>query len=285
MSKHREWNWYTIVAILLTIIGLIILILFLVKLSVKFTINGNDILLTETAQVGDFIGGLVGSIWALAGVLLFFSALKIQREELKLQRQEFKEQRLEFVTSRVTTIIYKQKETFEAKLYDKKVELTIKDEKYSGFEAFNKIKELKMKFFLPRDFHDLPDEDQRIIRNVSDFFFSHHGEELLSVIHTTFFMIHGFISEKDDNNDYILDEFTRRQLFTLMRSMFRFREIEEFIISVRAIWHHLKQDFVGVPPALEHFARVESMSNDIRKLIHVIITEDLKESKYEFGHF
>lgn len=285
MDNKEDWNWYTIVAIILTIIGLLILIVFLYKLSNNFTIVGTEILLTETAQVGDFIGGLIGSIWALAGVLLFFSALKIQREEFKLQRQEFKEQRLEFVTNRVATIIYKQKELFEAKLYDERVELVIEDEKYKGFDAFNKIKEFKSKFSLPGKYHDYLDEDQRIIRNVSDFFFTHHGEELLSVIHTTFFMIHGFIAEKDESEEYILDEFTRKQLFTLMRSMFRFREIEEFIITVKAIWYHLKQDFVGIQSALEHFARIENMSNEIRMLIHDIITKELKESKYEFGHF
>jgi hypothetical protein len=36
-------------------------------------------------QLGDVIGGLVGSLWALAGVLLFYSALVLQREEFKDQ--------------------------------------------------------------------------------------------------------------------------------------------------------------------------------------------------------
>jgi hypothetical protein len=34
-------------------------------------------------MVGDFIGGVVGSIWAFASVLLFYAALKIQQEELR----------------------------------------------------------------------------------------------------------------------------------------------------------------------------------------------------------
>ena len=37
---------------------------------------------------GDFVGGLIGSLWALAGVLLFYTALKYQKNELKLQREQ-----------------------------------------------------------------------------------------------------------------------------------------------------------------------------------------------------
>ncbi|MEM7110131.1 MAG: hypothetical protein AAF519_18025, partial [Bacteroidota bacterium] len=35
---------------------------------------------------GEFLGGTVGSIWALAGVILFFLALIYQKRELVLQR-------------------------------------------------------------------------------------------------------------------------------------------------------------------------------------------------------
>jgi len=46
------------------------------------------------SMVGEFFGGTVGSIWALAGVVLFYLALIYQRKELELQRQELKESRL-----------------------------------------------------------------------------------------------------------------------------------------------------------------------------------------------
>jgi hypothetical protein len=52
------------------------------------------------AKAGDFLGGIVGSLWALAGVLLVYSALQAQRrdfrinlESLKNQIQEYKEQK------------------------------------------------------------------------------------------------------------------------------------------------------------------------------------------------
>lgn len=58
---------------------------------------------------GEFFGGIIGSFWSLAGVFLFYSALKnqakefqaqkdqldLQRDELRLQRNELKLQRYE----------------------------------------------------------------------------------------------------------------------------------------------------------------------------------------------
>jgi hypothetical protein len=37
----------------------------------------------KIAQFGDFIGGVSGSVWALAGVLLFYKALTEQRTDFK----------------------------------------------------------------------------------------------------------------------------------------------------------------------------------------------------------
>ncbi|WP_300228215.1 putative phage abortive infection protein [uncultured Bacteroides sp.] len=70
--------------------GLLILIVFLIIISFSYTIGGHltpdD--MAQTGQVGDFIGGVIGSIWALAGVLLYFSALRLQQQEMKNQREE-----------------------------------------------------------------------------------------------------------------------------------------------------------------------------------------------------
>lgn len=39
-------------------------------------------------EYGEFIGGIVGSLWALAGVFLFFATLTYQKREFELQRFE-----------------------------------------------------------------------------------------------------------------------------------------------------------------------------------------------------
>lgn len=58
-------------------------------------------------QIGDFIGGVSGSIWALAGVILFYVALHEQREDfttnrkiLSAQLDEFKLQQQELAETR-----------------------------------------------------------------------------------------------------------------------------------------------------------------------------------------
>lgn len=71
-------------------IGLLIWGGFLLLINKTYNIGGNltPEEMAQTGQVGDFIGGVIGSIWALAGVFLYFSALKLQQQELKNQREE-----------------------------------------------------------------------------------------------------------------------------------------------------------------------------------------------------
>lgn len=47
-----------------------------------------------TGQVGDFMGGVIGSLWALAGVFLYFSAIKMQNKELENQSKFRREDRI-----------------------------------------------------------------------------------------------------------------------------------------------------------------------------------------------
>lgn len=79
---------------------------------------------------GEFFGGIVGSVWTLAGVVLFYSALKaqqrefevqreqleLQRNELKLQRQETELQRKEF--ERQTVQLVHQNETLAVQKFE-----------------------------------------------------------------------------------------------------------------------------------------------------------------------
>ena len=79
-------------AIRILIIGLVFfviaIVLFLWRDS-NFNIN-NSIDFEKVSYFGGFIGGVVGSIWALAGVVLFYVALKEQRKEFNLQLEELK---------------------------------------------------------------------------------------------------------------------------------------------------------------------------------------------------
>lgn len=52
-------------------------------------LNNKDVEIT--GQFGDFFGGVIGSLWTLAGVFLYFSALKVQQKQLKVQKEEMKQ--------------------------------------------------------------------------------------------------------------------------------------------------------------------------------------------------
>lgn len=84
--------------------GLIISAIGFIVIVVAFFIlfNNNGLAFSEkigeekVGQFGDFIGGFVGSLFALAGVFLYFVALKEQRKDIKLNREALSQQIEEF---------------------------------------------------------------------------------------------------------------------------------------------------------------------------------------------
>jgi hypothetical protein len=67
---------------------------------------------TLMGVIGEFLGGTVGSIWALAGVILFFLALIYQKRELVLQRMELHESRKIMESQSKTIAIQQFENTF-----------------------------------------------------------------------------------------------------------------------------------------------------------------------------
>jgi hypothetical protein len=110
--KDLQIKAINIFAVVSFALGLTILILFICRLGSYYTVFGRSpILLAETGQVGDFIGGFIGTIWSFTGILLYFKAINLQRIELHAQR-------IEFQIDRITNIIYKQLELIERKEQD-----------------------------------------------------------------------------------------------------------------------------------------------------------------------
>ncbi|WP_323158975.1 putative phage abortive infection protein [Pseudomonas viridiflava] len=95
--------------LLYLLIPLTVIFLWNTELDYKSTVDG-----AKFGTYGDFVGGVLGAIWSLCGVLIFYSALKEQRldiqinrnalekqiEALNLQIEEFKLQREEMSQSR-----------------------------------------------------------------------------------------------------------------------------------------------------------------------------------------
>jgi hypothetical protein len=121
-----------------------------------------EIELERFAQFSDFIGGLVGPIFALVGVILFYVALTEQRkdfatnrEALKAQTSALEQQIIEFELQRIelseTRQVFRiQTETFRKQQFESTffnllnlhhqitntIDLTRRENKYPGFEGF-----------------------------------------------------------------------------------------------------------------------------------------------------
>ena len=70
-------------------LGVLITLYYIIRLSgTNIGLWTGPMDLERTGQLGDFIGGFVGAIWGLAGVILFYIALRLQSHDLELQREE-----------------------------------------------------------------------------------------------------------------------------------------------------------------------------------------------------
>ncbi|MBS3797131.1 putative phage abortive infection protein [Pseudoalteromonas sp. BDTF-M6] len=118
MSQNRSAERIYKLALWLLVILIPLIVFFLWKNNYSISAPIDD---GKFGTFGDFVGGVLGSVWSLCGVLLFYNALKEQRadfqtnrtaldkqvdalktqsEEFKLQRQEFSLQREELKQSR-----------------------------------------------------------------------------------------------------------------------------------------------------------------------------------------
>lgn len=81
------------ISLSLLFFGFLILIvgflMFLFREEIDFNAKLNS---EKVGQFGDFIGGVAGSLWTLASIILFYVALTDQREDVKINRKALKTQ-------------------------------------------------------------------------------------------------------------------------------------------------------------------------------------------------
>lgn len=76
-------------SLILILVGLVLIVFAIITflwLDIQFNAD-TKIKADKFGQFGDFIGGFIGSIWALAGVILFYIALTEQREDIKTNQK------------------------------------------------------------------------------------------------------------------------------------------------------------------------------------------------------
>ncbi len=117
MKNKKNTDWVALIlsffSMVFAISGLVVIFRFVATLSKSYTVSGDEPLaLTETGQVGDFIGGVVGALWSFTGVLLFYLSLRLQRKEFELQRDELSQTREEFKIQNNTLRLQRFENTF-----------------------------------------------------------------------------------------------------------------------------------------------------------------------------
>lgn len=80
-------NWFPKALIA---VGVGIMVIFYIRMGYHFSISADYEMpnMDATGQIGDFIGGVVGTLFSLVGVLLLFITLRDQRESFKKERFE-----------------------------------------------------------------------------------------------------------------------------------------------------------------------------------------------------
>ena len=141
-------------AYLVTFIGFVVTAVFIWVLWDLYSIGGNMYSddMAQTGQVGDFFGGVVGSIWALAGVFLYFSAIRLQNKELTNQQKrnvdlQYMEQIKQFESTffNLLNVQHELKNNlttrFRYTIYNKEKGFIREYDFFSGNEYFNHLKD------------------------------------------------------------------------------------------------------------------------------------------------
>lgn len=138
--KNRKFDYLSFIAVFFVIIGLIVIFYFMFNLPFNDKSNIRNAELF--GQYGDFVGGFIGSLFALAGFFLIYKTLLTQQNAIRQQDSTIVQQRKMFE-------IQKFENTFFNLL---KTQRDIADNIKSYFNSMNDITKISFETVLGRDF-------------------------------------------------------------------------------------------------------------------------------------
>lgn len=197
--KEKHVNLSIWIGIILIILGGVVF--FWKELTLDFSGKFDS---ERVARYGDFIGGIVGSLWALGGMFLVYLGLKGQRidieqnrKALEAQIEEFKLQKLELAETR--KIFEKQTKNLELQQFENSffnlINLmrnqldSIKHNKSSGITAFHIFESL------------LPTQDYAIHQNKKRYFQEGDYSRCIAFMNT-FLIVLDLINKNNINTNY-----------------------------------------------------------------------------------
>lgn len=273
-NPKRKFSAIEILAIFLSSLGLVLLIWFYFSLWSNLKIDGK-------AQFGDLVGGVIGSLWAFAGILLFYSALRLQKNEFSLQREEFVLQRIEFVLNRITNIIYKQKETLDKIFSNENIVFTEVSEKFYGKNAIDFIVNEISLFNNDVLYEELSVDKREIIERGRRFVYTSEMEEVLYSIYSSLRLVEDYIEDKYEEDSrkeqFILSESDKKHLYRLASSTLNFNELNRILFAIKTYVFFWEQEKMFGAPIYDKWSRINKMVNFSLELIMKIKRKKLLE--------
>ncbi|AKD04866.1 putative phage abortive infection protein [Pontibacter korlensis] len=189
-------------------------------------------------QYGEFIGGIVGSLWALAGVFLFFATLTYQKREFELQRFELHKTQKIFQQQNFSTlyISFIQKHN---DIIDSLVAYDINQSAWRGSNFFVFFQEKVLTSFVQkvRSLEANEKTEQELLSIFQDYFtyhFTFYQNSLnpyLKNLSVLFKLIQRYKAETQDQGEYYSfitkANFTQSELF-LIYHVAQFSLLSEF---------------------------------------------------------
>lgn len=189
-------------------------------------------------EYGEFIGGIVGSLWALAGVFLFFATLTYQKREFELQRFELHKSQKIFQQQNFSTLfisfIDKHNDIIDnLKGYD------INQSVWTGTNFFVFFQEKVMSSFIQKVRAMEPDQKTEVqLKKLFVEYFSYHFsfyqnslDPYLKNLSVLFKLIHRYRADTEDQGEYYSfitkASLTQSELF-LIYHVVHFNLLKEF---------------------------------------------------------
>ncbi len=98
-KKSKTTRLLIWLALAFAFLGLCCMFYFIYIISKYYSISNSDgsgsIDMASTGQFGDFIGGIVGTLWTFSTVIFLYVSLKTQGDEINEQNNRWEKQRIE----------------------------------------------------------------------------------------------------------------------------------------------------------------------------------------------
>lgn len=191
--KNKVLKQRLLFSMILIFIGIIIAIAFLVDLCLENYINSGTLNFEHSAHAGDFIGGIVGTIFTLVGIVLLYETLSLQRNEFEDSRKVFEKQQFE---NKFFSLLNLYKEIISTFHYD----LPTSSQKYVGKEFFAKHKSDFENGYLPTNSYF---KNRKIATSKYVEFYLSNKEELGQYFRTLYRLFKLIKDSKNTENEKI----------------------------------------------------------------------------------